>query len=86
MYAERFPEVRFGLERWRQVTLHANWHGPDDIRKTGFAAVDFLRMESGRTLVVFNIGVRFRLLTAVHYDTGSVSVLRVLSYNEYVTK
>jgi hypothetical protein len=41
-------------------------------------------VSSGRTVVIFNIGGnKYRLITAIHYNTRKVFVLRFLTHAEY---
>jgi mRNA interferase HigB len=48
------------------------------------SSADQVRVESGRTVVIFNIrGNNFRLICALHYNTGVVYALRFLTHAEY---
>jgi len=43
-----------------------------------------LRVSSGNPVVVFNVcGNTYRLICAIHYDTGKVFLLRFLTHAEY---
>lgn len=41
-------------------------------------------MSSGRQVCIFDIGGNnYRLIAAIHYNTGKVFVLRILTHKEY---
>jgi hypothetical protein len=47
-------------------------------------AADQVRVASGNPVMVFNIcGNHFRLVCAIHYNTGKVFLLRFLTHAEY---
>lgn len=72
-----------GLEHWLEVAEAARWTKLHDVRLS-FRTADEIRVASGRTVVVFNIGGnRFRLVTAIHYNLGKVFVLRFMTHAEY---
>jgi mRNA interferase HigB len=49
-----------------------------------FPAADQVRVASGNPVVVFNVcGNTYRLICAIHYDTGKVFLLRFLTHAEY---
>ena len=54
-----------------------------DVRRSSGSA-DEVRVGSGRTVVVFNIGGnKYRLITAIYYNMDKVFILRFLSYRQY---
>jgi len=62
---------------WRSLT------DIDDLRKV-FPSADGVRVYSGRTATVFNIGGnKYRLITAIHYNAQRVYVMRFLTHSEY---
>ncbi len=68
---------------WYKVTKAAKWRNLGDTRST-FGHADIVRVGSGRTAVVFNIGGnKYRLITAIHFDRETVYLLRVLTHREY---
>ena len=68
---------------WYKVTKAARWQNLGDTRRT-FGYADAVKVGSGRTAVVFNVGGnKYRLIAAIHYDRGTVYVLRVLTHREY---
>ena len=82
-YGRKHGQARPTLERWLQITKLAEWTSLTDVRCT-FRQADQVTVKSGRTVVAFNIkGNAFRLVTAIHYNTGKVFVLRFLTHTEY---
>ena len=83
-YAARHPVAGESLARWLKVAAHGQWKRFADTRATFGAGVDPVTVASGRTVTVFDIqGNRFRLVTAIHYNTGMLFVLDFLSHAEY---
>ena len=75
--------TRTALNAWADVAERAEWGSIDDVRKD-FPAADGVTVDSGRTVTVFNIrGNKFRLLTAIHYNTGVLYIMRFLTHGEY---
>lgn len=72
-----------GLEVWRQVMRRETFRHFADLRRC-FRSADQVRVGSDRVVVVFNIhGNDFRLVCALHYNTGKVFLLRFLTHAEY---
>jgi mRNA interferase HigB len=72
------------LKQWYAVTKAAQWKSPADVKLSFGANVDYVKVRSGNTLAVFDIGGnKYRLVAAVHYDFGRVFILRVLTHREY---
>ena len=77
--------AREPLTMWRRVTEKAVWRSFTDVRKT-FGQTDRVKVRSGATLAVFDIGGnKFRLVAKVSYEKGKVYVLRVMTHAEYDT-
>ena len=71
------------LTHWYDLTRRAMWRHPADVRRT-FGPTDFVKVASGNTIAVFDVGGNnYRLIAAIHYDRQRVFVLRVLSHPEY---
>jgi mRNA interferase HigB len=82
-YAADFPETEAALYHWERITKHAQWHSPDDVKQS-FNDVDRVRVKSGRSVYIFNIQHnKHRLIAAIHFDTGIVYVLRLLTHQAY---
>jgi mRNA interferase HigB len=82
-YARAHTGAAASLERWLTLTKAAVWADFKDVKGT-FGSADAVKVDSGRTVVVFNIsGNKFRLITAIHYNVAKVFVLRFLTHAEY---
>ena len=80
---QKHPDARAPLEAWHKATERARWASLADARRT-FPHADAVPVTSGHTATVFNIGGnKFRLAAAIHYNTGKVFVLRVMTHAEY---
>jgi mRNA interferase HigB len=65
------------------VVKGARWASFAGIRSV-FPSADLVTVASGRKVVVFNLGGNeFRLVCAVHFNTGMVFALRFLTHAEY---
>ena len=82
-YWRRHPTARTSLEEWLTRTRAGQWHTIIDLRRT-FPSADPVMVASGRSVIVFNIaGNRYRLVTAIHFNTKLVYVLLFLTHAEY---
>ena len=82
-YAVKYPTARSSLETWARRVLSSNWRTPVDV-KAAFNDVDPVTVKSGRTVYVFNIERnRHRLVAAIHFTTGMVYALRLMTHREY---
>ena len=82
-HAERHPQAEPALENWLRLAEGAAWKRFDHVRKT-FPHADQVIVKSKRPVVVFNIaGNNFRLITAIHFNTAKLFVLRFLTHAEY---
>ena len=82
-YWQSNRQAEASLRIWVQQTRAAEWSNFVQVRKT-FPGADLVKVASGRSVVVFNIAHnRYRLIAAIHYNTGIVYTLRVLTHAEY---
>jgi mRNA interferase HigB len=82
-WAERHPAAAPSVLRWFEITRKASWKSLTEIRRD-FPQTDMVKVESLRPVFVFNIaGNNFRLIAAVHFNTGRVFLLDFLSHAEY---
>jgi mRNA interferase HigB len=83
------PEAKVPLKRWHRITKGAAWKGPAEVKQAFGVNVDFVKVRSGRTVAVIDIGAnKFRLIAAIHYQAvhfrkGRVYVLRIMDHREY---
>jgi mRNA interferase HigB len=77
------PETEASMRTWIGQIKASDWRNFADIRKT-IPSADLLVVSSGRPIVVFNIAHnRYRLVSAVHFNTQIVYTLRILTHKEY---
>ena len=82
-WAARHPGAANALYAWYQVARRASWRHLQDVRGDSPHA-DAVSVHSGRTVVVFNVrGGNYRMVTAIHYNTGRVYMLRFLTHRAY---
>ena len=82
-YADQYPLSRASLLHWEKVVLAASWNNSADLKQT-FNDVDSVKVASDNTVYVFNIEMNaHRLVAAIHFNTGMVFVLRIMTHREY---
>lgn len=82
-WAVEHARAAASLRQWVKVVRGARWGSFAELRRT-FPAADLVIVMSQRKVVVFNVGGNeFRLICAVHFNTGMVFALRFLSHAEY---
>ncbi|MBI2807882.1 MAG: type II toxin-antitoxin system HigB family toxin [Planctomycetes bacterium] len=82
-FAERYPDAAEPLGKWESVVREAGWTSLQDVRRV-FPHADAAIVASENTVTVFNIGGnKYRLITAIHYNTQRIFVLRLLTHAAY---
>jgi mRNA interferase HigB len=82
-WADNHARAASSLRQWVKVVRAARWHSFAELRRV-FPSADLVTVESGRKVVVFNLGGNdFRLVGAVHFNRGMVFALRFLTHAEY---
>jgi mRNA interferase HigB len=82
-FAVRHPQAATGLAVWRRIMRQEQFQHFADLRRC-FRSADQVRVASGNLVVVFNVcGNTYRLVCAIHYNTGQVFLLRFLTHAEY---
>jgi len=82
-YWIRHPDARSWLENWYKLVSAARWRSLDEVRRV-FPHADLVRMGSGKSATVFNVcGNKHRMATAIHYNTGKIFVLALMTHAEY---
>ena len=80
----KYADSKREMLRWFAIADAAEWKNPADVKSSFGARVDFVKVDSGNTVAVFDIvNNRYRLIAAVHYNYPRVFVLRVLTHEEY---
>jgi len=82
-FAVSYPQAATGLGVWRRIMRQEQFRHFADLRRC-FRSADQVRVASGNLVVVFNIGGNtYRLIVAIHYNTGQVFLLRFFTHAEY---
>jgi len=82
-FAQAHPKAAAGLTHWEAITRAAEWRNLVETRAS-FPHADQVTVQSGRTVTIFNIKKNdYRLITAIHYNTRKVFILRFLTHAEY---
>ena len=72
------PDARGLLTRWRKRVKAAKWKTFADVK------AEFGRADQYEQFVIFDIGGnKYRLIAAIHYNTGCVYIRDVLTHVEY---
>jgi mRNA interferase HigB len=81
-YAKLHPNAAVSLSAWHDATRRGTWGSLQEIRQS-FPHADPAKLASGKTVTIFNIaGNHHRLVTAIHYDTGKIFILEILTHAE----
>lgn len=68
---------------WYDAACAAAWRNSSEVRNV-FPHADAVRVGSGRTVTIFNIGGnKYRLITSIHYNRQKVYILRVFTHRQY---
>jgi mRNA interferase HigB len=77
-FSQRHPAARHGLTHWYRVMKHTDYSSLAALRIT-FPSVDAVD-----PFTVFNVaGIKVRLIAAIHFKRGIVSIRHVLTHAEY---
>ena len=80
---EAHPDAESALRHWYRIVKDATWKTPNEVAQT-FNTVDPVKVESGNTVMVFNVTKnKYRLVVIFHYHKARVFVLRVMTHAEY---
>jgi len=80
--AEKHPDSSSTIYHWYATARKAAWSNLAETRKT-FSHADQVKVASGKTVTVFNLTNKFRLISAIHYDHKRIYILLVLTHAEY---
>ena len=80
---QKHHDAKVPLLRWLNAVEAAEWANFGDARVV-FRHADQVRVASGRTATVFNIGGnKYRLISAIHCNRQIVFVMRLYTHKEY---
>ena len=74
----RHSDAEASLRSWYQVARQAHWQRFTDVRAF-YRSAD----QVGKCTVFHIAGNKYRLITAIHFNTGRVYVRRILTHAEY---
>jgi mRNA interferase HigB len=81
--SRQYPNATPSLLGWLTLIKAAKFKDFVALRNV-YRSADMVRVDSGRNVVVFNIsGNKYRLITAVHFNTQRVFALRFMTHAEY---
>ena len=82
-YAKQHPNAAASLKAWYAVASNARWSSLAETRAV-FPHADLVTVGSSKTVTIFNIsGNHHRLITAIHYNTRKIFILKILTHAEY---
>src|SRR5271169_4518547 len=82
-WASRHADATGALEKWMTLIEDAEWKNLVEMRAV-ISSADEVMVDSGRRVVVFNIGGnKYRLVAAVHYNTQIVYAMLFMTHAEY---
>ena len=81
-YAALHPTIATTLEHWEVLIRRGKFANLVEIRKV-LPTADHGKVESGRTVTIFNIKNHFRLVTAIHYNHQIIFILLLLTHCYY---
>jgi len=82
-YAKQHPNAAANLTAWLAVATAAEWQSITQVRMV-FPHADLATVRSSMTVTIFNIaGNHHRLITAIHYNTRKIFILKILTHAEY---
>lgn len=80
---DEYPDARGWLVAWGAAVLAAEWDSLDEVRQV-YPHADEVVVKSGRPVTIFNArGNRYRLIVAIHHNTGCVYAMRFMPHAEY---
>ena len=85
-FAQRHSTARSALQRWYALMEEGTFESFVDLRET-FPQADPVPIKTVEKtiLTVFNIGRNVRLIAFVEYEDQIVSIMRVLTHDEYMS-
>jgi len=81
-FNKKHQNTRSSFQNWHNTCKQATWKKFTDVRKT-YNSADNVPVASGRKVVVFNLASGSRLVAAIDYAHERVTVLRVMTHDEY---
>jgi mRNA interferase HigB len=80
---QKWPDAQQPLKDWYRLTKKASWRNFVQV-KTTFGQTDLVKVQSGNTVAIFDIGGnKYRLIARISFEKQKVYVLRMLTHKEY---
>ena len=84
-FAETHADAASPLRAWFKLARRGRFRNLAELKRT-FASVDMVPVK-GRGFYVFNIGGnKYRLITAIHFNTQRLFLRQILTHAEYDTE
>lgn len=81
-FAKEHPKARKPLARWISITENAHWNNLEGV-KNSFSSVDYIPVNQ----YCFNVGGNnFRLLIAISFSLRALTVIEIMTHDEYNKK
>jgi len=78
-FGASYVDARNPLAEWKRIARNAKWKTFDEVR-----LVFGKRVDRYKNLVIFDIGGnKYRLIAAIHYNTGIIYLRHMLTHAEY---
>jgi mRNA interferase HigB len=82
-YCDAYPDAADWLQAFVANLKAVRWKSLQDVRRA-YPHADAVTVASRKTVTVFNAkGNHYRLVLALHYNTGIAFVLRFMPHNQY---
>jgi len=82
-WASRHADASGALEKWMTLMEEGEWRNLVEMRAV-LSSADEVTVNSGRRVVIFNIGGnKYRLIAAIHYNTQIVYVMLFMTHAQY---
>jgi mRNA interferase HigB len=82
-FGQQYPDAATALDQWLNLAEASKWKSLNDVRAV-LPKTDSVKVSSGKSATIFNIGGnKYRLIVAIHYNTGKIFVMRFLTHAEY---
>lgn len=82
-YAAKHAPAKGPLSAWLLSASRADWQSIDEVRRT-YPQADAATVRSGGIVTILNIGGnKYRLITAIHYNTQRIYIRDFLTHAEY---
>ncbi len=81
--AKDFPQALTWVAGFIDFACASTWKSIAELRKQ-YPHADAATVASGKTVIILNVaGNKYRLITAIHFNTGIIYTLRFLTHAQY---